>query len=87
LGCDDGLLREIFRSHTLTYQCHPPGFAAWSTPQWTVINGGERDRLDRVANAYHARGSQVLHTATGGAIHVAIREGRVAVDCWNDRPR
>ena len=43
-------------------QYHPPGFAEWSSPEWTVISGSEGDRSEAAKTAY-SRGSQVLHTA------------------------
>ena len=61
----------------------PPGFAAWSTPEWAVVSGSQRDRLETVTAAYTSRGSQVLHTSTSGAVHVAIAGGQLAVDCWH----
>jgi competence protein ComEC len=61
----------------------PPGFAQWSAPTWTVISGGERDRLEVVKTAYASRGSQVLHTADAGAIHVGVADGRILVDRWH----
>jgi competence protein ComEC len=51
----------------------PPGFADWSTPEWTVVSGGPRDRLDAVATAYESR----------GAVHVAVAGGQLTIDCWH----
>ena len=66
----------------------PPGFAAWSSPEWAVVSGGARDRLESVATAYALRGCRVLHTATSGAVrgdcgprsgrHLLAPRGRVA---------
>ena len=50
---------------------------------WAVISGGERDRLEVVKTAYASRGSQVLHTATAGAIHVGVASGQISVDRWH----
>jgi hypothetical protein len=59
----------------------PPGFAAWSTPEWTIVSGDPRDRLEAVESAYAARGGQVLHTANTGAVRVSI--GReLEVSAW-----
>ncbi len=58
----------------------PPGFAAWSSPEWTVVSGGQRDRLEAVTNAYATRGSRVLHTADSGAVRVSISDGQLTVD-------
>ncbi len=73
---------EWRKSHHLDYQYHPPGFAAWSTPRWAIVSGGQRDRLEFVATAYQEPGSRVLHTAESGAIHVAIVDGQLSVDSW-----
>ncbi len=63
----------------------PPGFAAWSTPEWTIASGGSSDRLQSVQTAYGARGSRVLHTADCGAVTVEITAGQVSVDGWQSR--
>jgi hypothetical protein len=68
-----------FRSHTLGYQCHPPGFLAWSTPEWTVVSGGQSDRLPSINQAFSAQGSRVLHTAEDGAVSISIAGGQVSV--------
>jgi len=77
---------EILFSHTLGYQCHPPGFAAWSTPEWTVISGGLRDRAPEVEHAYASRGSQVLHTAECGAVSLSVAGGRLEVARFHVSP-
>jgi len=69
-------------SHTLSYQCHPPGFAAWSTPEWTIASGGSTDRFDAVESAYVEQGSRVLHTADEGAVTTEIAGGEVSVRGW-----
>ncbi len=70
---------RISFSYTLGYQYHPPGFAAWSTPEWTVISGSPRDRSPEVEHAYASRGSAVLHTAECGAVSMEIECGRLEV--------
>src|SRR6187200_1125720 len=62
-----------------TYQCHPPGFADWSSPEWIVVSGGARDRSEEVTSAYATRGGQVLHTDACGAVQVLIAAGRFEV--------
>jgi hypothetical protein len=85
-------LRHRFRhsrtpreSHTEGYQCHPPGFAEWTTPEWIVVSGGPRDRLPDVAAAYETRGARVLHTADRGAVQVVIRGEKLSIDCYRTR--
>jgi hypothetical protein len=68
-----------FRSHTLGYQCHPPGFLAWRTPEWTVVSGGQSDRLPAINQAFSAQGSRVLHTAENGPVSISIAGGQVSV--------
>jgi len=76
--------REILFSHTLAYQCHPPGFAAWSTPEWAIVSGGFNDRLPAVEAAYRAEGGEVLHTATSGEVQVSVVAGALSVDTWRN---
>ncbi len=64
----------------------PPGFLAWSTPEWTVISGGQSDRMSQVRNAFAASGSQVLHTAEVGAVTVRIAQGQVSVQGFHAPP-
>ncbi|MGD9721551.1 MAG: ComEC/Rec2 family competence protein [Pirellulales bacterium] len=64
----------------------PPGFAAWSTPEWTIVSGGQRVPNAEVASAYAARGGVVLDTATCGAVHVEIAPQSFHVACWHDAP-
>jgi hypothetical protein len=73
---------EIYFSHTLGYQCHPPQFAAWSTPEWAIVSGGQQDRLEVMAGAYEAQGAKVLHTAVRGAVQVKIVGRGLSVDAW-----
>ena len=61
----------------------PPGFAAWSTPRWTVISGGQREPADQVVTAYSEFG-EVRHTATHGAVRAVVGRGGVTVACWRD---
>ena len=63
----------------------PPGFAAWSTPEWTIASGGSSDRLGAVQSAYSAHGGRVLHTADCGAVSVEITKGQVSVQLWQPR--
>ena len=57
----------------------PPGFLAWSTPEWTVVSGGQSDRLPAINQAFSAQGSRVLHTAEDGAVSISIAGGQVSV--------
>jgi beta-lactamase superfamily II metal-dependent hydrolase len=63
-------------------QYHPPGFAAWATPQVTVISGGQRDILPEVKAAYALYGSRIYHTAEDGAVRVTMSRTAVHVQTW-----
>ena len=88
-GLDDVIAEAPYDCDVLAAPHHgsassdPPGFAAWSTPEWTVISGGPRDQREAVTTAYAARGGQVLHTANRGAVSMSIVKGRVEVACWH----
>jgi len=63
----------------------PPGFAAWSRPEWVVISGGFDRNDTQVLDAYQQHGAQVLHTAYDGAVTVRIEGGNIQVDCFRQR--
>jgi competence protein ComEC len=67
--------------HGSTYS-NPPGFAAWATPQVTVISGGQRDILPEVKAAYALYGSRIYHTAEDGAVRVTMSRTAVHVQTW-----
>jgi competence protein ComEC len=57
----------------------PPGFVAWSTPEWTIVSGGHADRSVEVTAAFTSQGSAVLNTADHGAVSATIAGGQVWV--------
>lgn len=79
LDCD-----AVMAPHHGSAASDPPGFAAWSTPEWTVVSGGPADRSAAVDAAYRARGSRVLHTADCGAVRVSITASQVSAECWRE---
>jgi competence protein ComEC len=80
LDCD-----VVMAPHHGSAASDPPGFAAWSTPEVTVVSGGDTDRSMAAEAAYAARGSRVLHTAACGAVRAAIAGGQVSIECWRER--
>ena len=60
----------------------PPGFAAWSSPEWVVISGGREDEAGVVAQTYEAAGARVLDTHDVGAIEFTIQGRSVSVESW-----
>jgi competence protein ComEC len=79
LDCD-----VVMAPHHGSAASDPPGFAQWSTPEWTIASGGHADHAAEVDAAYRARGSRVLHTAECGAVRVSIAGDALSVDCWRD---
>jgi competence protein ComEC len=57
----------------------PPGFAAWSTPEWVVISGGGGD-IRPVVRTYEAAGAQVLRTDRHGTIQFTFQNGPIDND-------
>ena len=63
--------------HTLTDQCHPPGFAAWSTPEWAIVSGGQRDRVELVEKKGQGLGlGLIAGGVVGGVLGHQIGSGR-----------
>ncbi|MCI0491598.1 MAG: ComEC/Rec2 family competence protein [Planctomycetes bacterium] len=61
----------LLAPHHGSRRSDPPGFAAWSTPDWVVISGGNGDDLRPVVLTYEAAGAQVLLTYQTGTVEFA----------------
>jgi competence protein ComEC len=70
----------LLAPHHGSRQSDPPGFAAWSMPEWVVISGGGGDDVEPVADTYRRAGAQVFSTHMQGGVqfHVASSEIRIA---------
>lgn len=72
LGIDFLLAQEPYDCDVLLAPHHgslrsdPPGFAAWSMPEWVVISGNRSEGADEVARRYQLAGARVLQTADHG---------------------
>jgi competence protein ComEC len=60
----------------------PPGFAAWSTPEWVVISGRKSDDLRAVVQTYEQAGARVLQTNRHGMVQFSIRSGTMEMANW-----
>jgi competence protein ComEC len=67
----------VMAPHHGSQRSDPPGFAAWSTPEWVVISGGA-DADPSVAATYSATGGKVLNTGKLGAVELSISRPGVA---------
>lgn len=76
----------VMAPHHGSLHSDPHGFAAWSTPRWTVISGGHGRDVESVAAAYSTLGGEVLHTAASGAVRVTIDSNQLEVRAWRLTP-
>jgi competence protein ComEC len=69
----------LLAPHHGSRQSDPPGFAAWSTPEWVMISGSGDEDVRSVSATYQAAGATVLSTAEQGAVQVVITSDDVRV--------
>jgi len=74
LDCD-----VLLAPHHGSLQSDPPGFAAWTSPEWVVVSGDRRSNRPEVADAYTERGATVLNTSRAGAVTATISASGVRV--------
>ncbi len=67
----------LMAPHHGSRRSDPPGFVAWSTPEWVVISGGADSDPD-VERTYAAAGARVLNTGKLGAIEFAVRREAIS---------
>jgi competence protein ComEC len=58
----------------------PPGFAAWSTPEWVVISGGRGDEVESVIATYESGGAHVVRTHDTGLVKFTIDSDMIRID-------
>jgi competence protein ComEC len=77
-GIDDVMAEAPYDCDVLLAPHHgsrrsdPPGFAAWSTPEWVVLSGGGGEQAAPVIRTYKRAGADVLVTNEVGAVHFQI---------------
>jgi competence protein ComEC len=69
----------LLAPHHGSRQSDPPGFAAWSTPEWVIISGSGDDDVRVVADTYQAAGAEVLSTADRGAVQAFLDAAGIRV--------
>ncbi|HEY4311297.1 MAG TPA: ComEC/Rec2 family competence protein [Pirellulales bacterium] len=91
-GLDDLLAESpldcdlVLAPHHGSAQSDPPGFVAWTTPEFTVISGDSRSNRPEVAGAYRRHGAQVFNTSLLGSIMVTIDARNLRISSWRDEP-
>jgi competence protein ComEC len=74
LDCD-----VLLAPHHGSEQSDPPGFAAWSTPEWVVMSGRRPDRTLPSMLSYQQAGAMVHHTGLTGAVTCVISPTELSV--------
>jgi competence protein ComEC len=78
-GIDDVMAEQPFDCDVLLAPHHgsrrsdPPGFAAWSTPEWVVLSGGGGEQAAPVIRTYQAAGANVFVTDEVGAVQFMVK--------------
>jgi competence protein ComEC len=70
----------LLAPHHGSRQSDPPGFAAWSSPEWVVISGSGRADVASVVETYEAAGARVVRTGLSGAVRFSIDHGAVSME-------
>ena len=72
----------ILAPHHGSARSDPPGFVAWTTPEWAIISGDSRSNRPQVAEAYRRTGAEVLNTSQTGAVMVRVDRAGLRVSSW-----
>jgi competence protein ComEC len=75
----------LLAPHHGSRRSDPPGFAAWSTPEWVVISGGNNDTRP-VVETYQAAGARVLLTNQHGMVCFSFNDGPLKMTSWSAIP-
>jgi competence protein ComEC len=77
----------LLAPHHGSRRSDPPGFAAWSTPEWVIISGGAGDDVRPVVQTYEAAGAYVMRTNERGAVRFSLSRGKMKMATWRPAPR
>jgi len=77
----------LLAPHHGSRRSDPPGFAAWSTPEWVVISGGSGDEVRPVVQTYEEAGASVARTSDRGTVQFSILAGEMKMATWLASPR
>jgi competence protein ComEC len=72
----------LLAPHHGSRRSDPPGFAAWSTPEWVVISGGSGDDVQHVVQTYEQAGANVARTSDRGMVQFSLRAGEMKIATW-----
>jgi competence protein ComEC len=72
----------LLAPHHGSRQSDPPGFAAWSTPEWVVISGGDGDGVGPVVRTYEQAGARVMQTYRHGLVEFSFGARSMEMASW-----
>lgn len=67
----------LLAPHHGSRRSDPPGFAAWSTPEWVVVSGGGGDDVRPVVETYERAGARALLTNLRGMVQFSLGSGPI----------
>jgi competence protein ComEC len=71
----------LLAPHHGSRRSDPPGFAAWSTPEWVVVSCGNVEVTPSI-RSYEAAGATAFQTNLHGTVEFAIAQGPIRVTTW-----
>jgi competence protein ComEC len=73
----------LLAPHHGSRRSDPPGFAAWSKPEWVVLSGGGGEQAAPVIRTYEQAGARVLVTNEVGAVQFTVQpDSTLATSTW-----
>jgi competence protein ComEC len=69
----------LLAPHHGSRQSDPPGFAAWSRPEWVVISGGRGANVKPVIETYKRAGARVIGTYDSGLVRFSVAADSVRI--------
>jgi len=71
----------LLAPHHGSARSDPPGFAAWSTPEWVVVSSGNADVRPSV-RSYELAGAAVFQTNFSGTVEFGLNKDKIQADVW-----
>jgi competence protein ComEC len=76
----------LLAPHHGSDESDPPGFAAWSAPEWVVLSGRRPTRTLTAHDTYQRAGARVLHTAIDGAVSFELSRDSILMESFLPSP-
>lgn len=88
-GIDDVMAEEpyhcdiVLAPHHGSRRSDPPGFAAWSRPNWLVLSGPGGELVAPVIRTYESEGAHAVVTEEAGAVEFKVRpDSTLSMSTW-----